>query len=342
MDKPYNVCIVGYGFMGSTHASAWRLTGKAEVKAFIGRNLDRAREVASKYSARTYSTLSEALEKEEVDIVDICTPTYTHRDFTVEAAEAGKHILCEKPIALTLEDADEMIRASEKADVKFMVAHCLRFFAEYAKVKELVENGAIGDPVISRALRAGPLPTWGTWFSDQSKSGGVAVDLAIHDIDFLRWCYRDEVERVYASVGRLVRSDLGMDDHALILLRFRGGGIAHVEASWAVPQQYPFTMMMEIAGTKGIISMDNHSTVPVKVVKDDSTQAYAPDTLPWIPGIPFPIDPYYREILHFLECIEADKKPLTDGLEAKKALAVALAARESSRKGEPVTPELHG
>jgi predicted dehydrogenase len=339
MNKRYKLCIVGYGFMGSTHASAWRLTGRAEIKAFIGRNLGRAGEVASKYGAKAYPTLSEALKNEDVDIVDICTPTYTHRDFAVEAAEAGKHILCEKPIALTLEDADEMMRASERANVKFMVAHCLRFFSEYAKTKELIRDGAIGEPVISRAHRAGPLPTWASWFSDQSKSGGVTVDLAIHDIDFLRWCYEDEVERVYASVGKLVRRDLDMDDHALILMRFRGGGIAHVEASWAVPQQYPFTMTAEIAGTKGIISLDNHSTIPVKVIKDDSTQAYAPDTLPWVPGMPFPIDPYYREVLHFLECIEAEKKPLTDGLEARKALAIALAARESSRKGEPVTPK---
>ena len=339
MDK-HGICIVGYGFMGTTHASAWKLIENAEIKAFIGRNLDKAGEVASKYGAKAYSTLGEALRREEVDIVDICTPTYTHKGFALEAAEAGKHILCEKPIALTLDDADEMIRASEKADVKFMVAHCLRFFAEYAKMRELIKEGAIGEPVISRALRAGPLPTWGTWFSDQSKSGGVAVDLAIHDIDFLRWCYGDEVERVYASIGKLVRRELNMDDHALILLRFRKGGIAHVEASWAVPQQYPFTMMMEVAGTKGIISLDNHSTIPVKVIKDDSAQAYTPDTLPWVQGMPFPIDPYYREIFHFLECVEADKKPLTDGLEAKKALAVALAAKESSEKGQPITPKL--
>jgi len=333
-----DICVVGYGLMGSIHAACWNMIEEVKIRAFTGRNVKKAEEVASSYGGRAYSTLEEALKNENIDIVDICTPTYTHKDFTVLAAERGKHILCEKPISLTLEHADEMTVAARRAGVKFMVAHCLRFFSEYAKTKELVDSGSIGDPIISRALRAGPLPTWGPWFSDQAKSGGVAIDLAIHDIDFLRWCFEDEVTRVYASVSRLVHKDVGIDDHALILIRFKKGGIAHVEANWAVPQQYPFTTTLEIAGTKGIIFLDNHSTIPVKVIKDDSTHVVAPDTLPSVPGmpLPFPIDPYYREILHFVECIKVDKEPMTGGGEARKALEVALAAKKSTREGKPV------
>jgi predicted dehydrogenase len=336
--RELNVGIVGYGFMGTTHAEGWKLIKQTKVKAFIGRNMGKAKKVASTYGAKAYPTLSEALKSEELDVVDICTPTDTHTAFTVEAAEAGKHIFCEKPIALTLEDADEMIRVTRKAGVQFMVAHCIRFFSEYRKMKDQIDGGAIGDPVIARAYRGGPLPIWGTWFTDQMKSGGVGIDLAIHDIDFLRWCYGENIEHVYASVGKLVRKDCGMDDHALILMRFKGGGIAHVEATWAVPQHFPFTMALEIAGTKGIISLDNHSTTPVKVIKNDATQEYTPDALPWIQGMPFPIDPYYREILHFVECIETGKTPLTDGLEAKTALSIALAAKQSSIEKKPITP----
>jgi myo-inositol 2-dehydrogenase/D-chiro-inositol 1-dehydrogenase len=293
---------------------------------------------AKKFKAKVYKDYHEVLMMKDVDVIDICTPTDTHPRVAVDAAKAGKNILLEKPIALSLKEADRIIKATEKAGVTFMVAHCMRFFSEYVKCKELVDNGVLGEPVIARALRAGPLPVWGvkSWFKDQKRSGGCAVDLAIHDIDFIRWCYNEDVVRVYAKVGRFVRKDATMDDHALMILRFTGGGVAHIEASWAVPQQYPFTYFFELSGTKGFVTFNNHEPVPLTVMSKGKTVEYSPDTKKWVEGMPFPIDPYYREIRHFADCVLKGETPLTGGIEARKALEIGLAARLSSKRGEPI------
>jgi len=338
LEKKIGVVVVGYGFMGTTHLESWSLIPEARILGIVGRHKAKAQQVAKKYKAKVYLSLESALRKGDVDVFDICTPTFTHRPLAILGAEAGKHILVEKPMALTLRDADAMIEAAEKRRVKFMVAHCLRFFPEYMKVKEIVSQGTIGEPVMARAHRAGPLPRWGrdNWFSDKIKSGGVVVDIAIHDVDFLRWCFSDEVCRVYSSVSKLVRRGGTSSDHARMILRFKQDAIAHVEASWAVPDQAPFTTYFELAGTKGWLSVDNSSVVPVTVMSKGRIGGFTPDTMPWIPGMPFPIDPYYREIRHFVDCIIKDEQPMTGGREARSSLEVCLAALQSAKTQSPV------
>jgi UDP-N-acetylglucosamine 3-dehydrogenase len=345
LKKELGVAVVGYGFMGSTHMIAWSMIEGTRILAVVGRNVEAARRSAERYGARGYGSLRDALKNEPLEVVDICTPTYTHRELAVEALEAGKHVLVEKPMAISLKDADEMIRASRKAGVKLMVAHVLRFFADYAKAKALLDEGLLGELVMARAQRASPSPAWGaeSWFIDQAKSGGVTVDLAIHDVDFLRWCLGDEVRRVYARTCLRELSDgRRLEDHALMILRFRKGCIAHVEASWAMPKPYPFTTSLEIAGTKGILNLDNQSTIPITVITDKGIDRISPETLPWIPGMPFPIDPYVAEIRHFYECILEDRKPLTDGEESRRSLEVVLAAAESAASGKPIDLPLGG
>ncbi len=339
MAEKLGVAIVGYGFMGATHMIAWSMVPEARITAVVGRNVAKAVESAYKYGARAYGSLKEALSAEAVDVVDVCTPTYTHKDLAVEAFEAGKHVLCEKPMALTLKDADEMIWSAGKADVKFMVAHVLRFFADYAKARGLVKQGLVGEPVIARAQRTSAAPPWGveSWFLEQAKSGGVTVDLAIHDVDFLRWCLGDEVRRVYAvACTRGATPGAMLEDHVLMVLRFRKGCIAHVEASWAMPGLHPFTTSLEVAGTKGMLNLDNQSTPPITITTDKKVERLNPETRPWVQGMPFPIDPYYAEIRHFATCVLEDREPMMDGEESRKTLEVVLAAADSGRSGKPV------
>jgi len=338
------VAVVGYGFMGGVHLNAWSMIPEARIVALVGRHPNKAKELARKFKAKVYASLEAAMAKADVDIVDVCTPTFTHKEHVINAAHAGKQVIVEKPFALTLKDADQMIVSARKAGVKVMVAHCIRFFAEYAKIKELVSQGSIGEPVISRGLRSGPLPTWGSrsWFTDPKKSGGVGIDLAIHDIDFTRWCFDDNVQNVYARVERLVHKKGMCDDHAVIVLRFERDGIAHIEASWAVPQQYPFTTYFEIAGRRGFISVDNSSVSPITVMSGGKVQRLSPETMPSVPGMPFPIDPYYREVRHFVDCLQGGMEPMTNGEEARKSLEVALAAVRSSRTGRVVKLPLEG
>lgn len=342
--KKIGIAVVGYGFMGGVHLNAWSMIPEAKIVALVARHPNKARPVARKFKARVYSDLERAMDETDVDVVDVCSPTCTHKEHVMAAVKAGKQVLVEKPFALTLKDADQMIDAAKKAGVKLMVAHCIRFFAEYAKIKELVSQGAIGEPVISRGHRAGPLPTWGarSWFLDPKMSGGVGIDLAIHDIDFTRWCFDDKVKQVYAKVATLVHKKGVCADHALIIMRFEHDGIAHIEASWAVPTQYPFTTYFEIAGRKGFISVDNFSVAPVTVMSNDNVERFSPEAMPSVPGMPFPIDPYYREIGHFVDCILTNREPMTNGEEAKKSLEVALAAVRSSKTGDVVKLPLEG
>jgi len=338
------VAVVGCGFMGNVHLNAWSMIPEAKVVALVDIRPNMAKGVGRKFKAKVFRDLDRAMKEADVDVVDITTPTFTHRDHVIKAVQAGKQVMVEKPFALTLKDVDQMISAVHKAGVKLMVAHCIRFFGEYAKIKELVSQGSIGEPVISRGLRAGPLPTWGTrsWFLDQEKSGGVGIDLAIHDIDFTRWCFDDKVKTVYAKVGRLAHKKGVCDDHALFILRFEHGGIAHIEASWAVPRQYPFTTYFEIAGRKGFLSVDNSSVAPITVMSNGKVERISPETMPTVPGMPFPIDPYYREVRHFVDCLENGKEPLTNGEEAKKSLEIALAGIRSSKTGSVVKLPLEG
>jgi predicted dehydrogenase len=337
MTDKLGVAVIGYGFMGTTHLSAWKYIKECEPKAIMGRTPEKVKEVAKKFGIEAYTSFEELLRRKDIDIVDVCTPTNTHAKYAISSMEAGKHVFVEKPIALSLKDADEMIRSAKKNNVKFMVGHVLRFFPEYMKMKEIVDQGMIGEPVIARAFRGGPIPEWSPWFLDKNQSGGVAIDLAIHDVDFLMWVFNQRVERVYAKVERLVHRDVTAEDYALINLRFENGGIALVEANWALPKQFPFTMKLEIDGTKGMIMSDNQSPVPVKLITNEKVAGFAPETLPWRPAVhPFPLDPYYRELKHFIECILEDKTPMTGGEAARNSLEVCLAALKSAELNIPV------
>jgi len=331
------VAVLGCGFMGKTHLAVWKMMDECRVVGIWSRNRKTLMETAAHYGVEPFTEFDNILKDDRIDVVDICTPTFTHAEFAVRALEAGKHVLVEKPIALNISDADKMINAANKNSRLLMVAHVLRFFSDYMKMKELVDAGALGEIVSLRAWRGGPAPDWSPWFMNLEESGGVAVDLAIHDVDYAIWVNESTPIRVYAKVGNLKHKKYNIHDFALINLRFPSGSIAVIEANWALPKNYPFTMRLEIVGTRGVATLDNQSSIPLKLWTDNNIEIFAPESLPWRPGVhPFPLDPFYREIRHFVECIKYDKKPMTNGEEAKKSLAVCLAAIESAQKGLPV------
>jgi len=330
--------MVGYGYMGGMHYDALKLIDEARVVGVWGRDPSSTKEFASKRGIKAYASLEEVLKDKEVQIVDVCTPSHTHADFSIRALDAGKHVFVEKPMALSLREADDMIDAVDRSGRKLMVAHVLRFFSDYMRMKEMVDAGAIGDITMGRAFRGGQLPPWTlSWFKDMKKSGGVVLDLSIHDIDFLIWSFNQPVTRVFAKVERLTHRDMTAHDYTLINMRFAGGGIAFVEGSFALPRQFPFTMKMELDGAKGMLQLDNQTPTPAKLFTADTSKGFAPETLHWKPTLhPLPLDPFYREIKHFVDCIVQDKRPLTDAQESRKCLEVCIAALRSAKEGAPV------
>ena len=183
----HSIAMLGAGMMGNVHARAYWAIDQRNPLWIVDPIESRAKAISEKYGA-TVASFEEILENSSVDIVDICTPTFTHRELAVRALRAGKHVFCEKPVALTLEDARAMDRAAKKSGRKFMVGHVVRFFPQYIRVKELAAAGDVGEIVMARLYRGGSFPSHGidNWFADIAKSGGVFVDLSIHDFDFLR------------------------------------------------------------------------------------------------------------------------------------------------------------
>jgi predicted dehydrogenase len=270
----------------------------------------------------------------DVDIVDICTHTPAHKEGVLAAAAAGKPVMCEKPLASHLPDAQEMVDTCVAAGVPRFVAHVVRFFPQCAQAKALLASGQLGRPGVIRTIRGGspPRATSDTWYSDLSASGGVIMDVSIHDIDYVRWCF-GEVERVFAR-GLTFANEAGKDP-ALITLRFATGAIGHIEGSWAFPPGQVHTRL-EIAGDQGIVEWDSQKDQPVQAAlrtAPDSSEVNRTTLSPLAPHD----DPYHREMAHFLECLDNGKPFLVTPHDALMAVKVALAAIESMRRGEPVT-----
>lgn len=322
--------IVGTGFMGSTHAAAWAATD-AQIAGFVTRDTVTGSRLAAQYHAPLYPDLPAMLA--DVDVVDICTPTHLHEEIVLTAAAAQKHILCEKPLARTLEQGQRMLTAVAQAGVKFMVAHVVRFFPEYAQAKAQVEAGAIGKPAVLRLTRGTFQPKKATdnWFVEFEKSGGMMLDLMIHDLDYARWVAGD-VTTVYAK--NISSSFAGADvDHGLAILTHRSGAISHVEGSWAYPPPL-FRTRLEIAGDNGLLQYSSEETAAIQLHLRPQGDEAIPDVP--LPGSPLSEDPYTTEIKAFYDCLAADTAVPVTGEDGLAALQIALAAIESARNGRPV------
>ena len=330
--KKTRIGMIGTGNIARFHLDGWR---NLPVKIVGHYDIDRmaAERAAANYGGAVYDDLNALLA--DVDMVDICTPTATHKQCVLAAAAAGTPIICEKPLARHLDDAEEMVAVCAAAGVPLYVAQVVRFFAEYAKAKEAIDSGAIGAPAVMRTVRAGSFPGAGRSFSsafygDLAKSGGVILDVGIHDIDYARWIC-GEVERVFAR--GLSYEFIPERDHALISLRFESGAIGHIDCSWANPIGL-WRTRLEIAGDQGLIEWDSMDPAPMSVAlrdesgmgieENNSSPLVAADT------------PYQAELAHFLDCVENGVEPRVTAHDGLMAVKVSLAAMESMRTGQPV------
>ncbi len=325
------VAIIGAGTMGRTHCNAYLNIPDAQIVAVCDLDRSKAEGLAVRHGAAVFTSYEEMMSAAEFDILDICLPTYLHCKYALDAMEHGLHVFCEKPIALTEEDALKMIEKAEECNVRFTVGHVLRFFPSYSNAAELCREGRVGVPRLIRTTRNQAFPgwSWQNWYADYEKSGGPFVDLVIHDIDWIIHNF-GEVERVYASSfnGKVERQE-----HGIAILRLKNGTICHVEGSWAYPKGSVFRMTYEIAGTDGDIEYDSVKDAPVWIQSSEDGQ-YRSDFLNPMSG---PVEPYMLELKSFINAVEEGREPLISGQEALSALRVSLAALESSRTGCAVT-----
>jgi len=314
--------IVGTGSMGKTHAVGWAGT-PATIGGFVGKTSAHVEALAAQYKAQAYPTFEAMLA--DVDVVDICTPTHLHHPQVLQAAAAGKHIVCEKPLARTVPQAQGMMAACRNAGVKLLVAHVVRFFPEYAQAKNIVAEGGIGQPAVIRLSRGAFRPHKATdnWFDDPEKSGGVILDLMIHDFDYARWVAGDVV-RVFAKNAPI--------EHGLVILTHKNGAISHVDGSWAFPPPH-FHTRFEIAGSDGWLAHDSEQNAAVKMAIHQR-QTDAPDVPS--PGILLDENPYTTQIKAFYHALADDAPVPVSAADGLAALQISLAALESARTGKPV------
>jgi predicted dehydrogenase len=325
------VGIVGVGFMGTTHALGWAET-PAEIVGFTAETKKEASSLAEQYDAKAVSSLDEMLPK--VDVVDICSPTHLHYEMALKAAAAGKHIVCEKPLARTTRQAREIVSACQKAGVQLLVAHVVRFFPEYALAHAAVAEGQIGKPGVIRLHRGSyrPKKPAGNWFLDEVKSGGILMDLMIHDYDYARWVAGD-VETV--SARRVTERHIEAPvDYGLVILGHRSGALSHIAGAWAYPPP-TFRTHLEIAGERGLIEFDSDGTAPIQNLILKTGGADAPDVA--LPSSPVSESPYTTQIKEFYSALTDGKVARVSAVDGLAAVQIAEAAIQSAHSGQPVT-----
>ncbi|GAA3408022.1 Gfo/Idh/MocA family protein [Paenibacillus hodogayensis] len=321
------VAIVGCGGLGNVHASCYAQIPGVTVVGVCDTDRELVQQMAERTGATAYESFDDMLEQSGCEVVSVTLPSFLHKPFSIKAAQAGKHVICEKPIALNLEDAADMIRVCEENNVRLFVGHVVRFFPEYAQMHDKIKQGALGRVGVAHAKRIGSHPGERRhWFKEDDKSGGVVIDLMIHDIDFLRWSI-GEVKSVFGF-----RKVEGFVDYATATLVFENGAVANVEAHWGYPG--PFTTAAEIAGSSGVIRSDSSKTISLQVRKAASESSSGPFVdIPQSPGYR---SPFQLEISHFIECIRDSKESLVTARDAYKALEIGLAIEESARSGQAV------
>jgi predicted dehydrogenase len=323
------VGLVGAGFMGEAHAAAWRSLGVASLTIYD--NVPAAAErLAGQFSATVASSLEELFRAS--DVVDVCTPTHLHREFVEAAAAAGCPVICEKPLARTVEEGEAMIAACGAAGVPLFVAHVVRYINEYAAAKQAVDAGRVGRLAVIRLRResARPNKPAGHWFFDSNLSGGVMMDLLVHDYDYARYLAGD-VESVWA---RTVRDTSGAGvDFGFAVLRHVSGAITHVSGGWVYPWPV-FRTGFEIAGDGGLIQYESSDAVPVTpYLIGERTGSEAGTGLP---DSPVAENAWALELADFVASIQGGGPARVSALDGLEAVRIANAVIESSRTGRPV------
>jgi len=325
--------LIGAGRMGKVFAHTLAFT-VSEVNLVAVADIDprTCQEVATRYGAKYhYTDYQELLKRDDIDAVVIVTPTATHAEVIKAAAAAGKHIFSEKPLAQTLQMCDEAIAAVATAGVKLQLGFMRRFDAAYAMAKRKIDEGIIGTPVMFHSSSRDPKRT-SLEFARRENSGGMIIDMGVHDFDLARWLMGSEVVRVSTEGGCLVYPELkevGDIDNAMINLKFASDAVGNVDLSRNAV--YGYDIRTEIVGSDGGLLIGKLQQTATLVM---TRQGVTHDTIPYFMerfG-----EAYAAEIRDFVACILEDRPPSVTGQDARQATAIGIAATLSLDEGRPV------
>ena len=329
------IALIGAGFIGAAHAAACSNSELLELTAVCDVNEESGKELAKKFGCAFFTDAEKMLRECDVDIVDICLPTFLHKEFILLAAKYKKHIVCEKPITLTMEDMDEILDAVKTAGVKFMVAQVLRFWPEYVAIKDMYDNGDFGDVKMVYANRLAQHPNWTKWHKDPENSGGGLFDLHLHDIDAVSYFF-GPVKCVYAVSWK---SPTGCYNHVATTLTFKNTVRAIVEGAFNMTENYPFTMSFRIVGEA---KTAEYSMVAGFNIEDISSSTrrlfiYENGKNPTRAEIDESLDAYQAELDYFAGSVLNDKSlEIITPEDSREVLRIMLAIKESIETGSVV------
>jgi predicted dehydrogenase len=342
MDRKIGVGLIGSQFISTIHAEALKRVADAEILAVMSPTEGHARSFAGKFGIpHHFTNLNDMLTLDGLDMVVIGAPNYLHCDITLKAAEAGKHVVVEKPLCMNLQEADRMIAACQKAHVKLMYAEELCFTPKYVRLKGLLDEGALGKPVLFKQSEKHDGPHADHFWDVEKSGGGVTMDMGCHGVQFFRWLHPGvPTTSVYAQMSTAVhQAKTKGDDNAIVILEFEDGVVAVMEESWT--KLGGMDDRAEIHGSEGVAYAD--------VLQGNSIQTYsskgvgyavekAGNTIGWsftmyeeIWNYGFP-----QEFEHFVDCVKNDRQPLVTGEDGKAVLEVIFAAYASAGTGRKV------
>jgi myo-inositol 2-dehydrogenase/D-chiro-inositol 1-dehydrogenase len=320
---------VGAGGIASVHLPAWLALG---VRVLVHSSEGAADLVRATGGGVTVSSLDELLAS--CDAVDICTPTTSHADLVTRAAAAGRHVLCEKPLARTAAEAARLVATCAAAGVQLYPGHVVRYFPEYAAMHAAVAAGTIGEVAVQRFSRTGSRPV-APWFSDDELSGGLVLDQAIHDLDFARWNAGDVV-RVFAREAQ-TPAPAGVRSAQVVLTHARGA-LSYVTGTWA-RQGSSFRTTFEVAGTQGLLRHDSREHAPLVIDGGAADDTAGTGLLPATPFVESPFLTEIREVYRAFRGGPAPRVSADDGLQALRIAEAATSALSTGRAVE-LTPEV--
>jgi len=330
--------LIGTGTWGETHLKLYSTDPRVRLACICDINEDLVTKRASEYGAESWTTdYRELLARDDVQAVAIVTPDFLHCEIALAAAEAGKDILLEKPMATTVADCEAINAAVERAGVKLMIDFHNRFNTPFTQTKAAIEAGEIGEPQMI-SLRLNDTIFVPTGMLSWAGRSSVAWFIGSHSVDLVRWLFEDEVVRVYSVARSRVLANLGITtpDFFHSVLELSRGGVAHIENCWIMSESYPsvFDFKLELIGDKGHVMADLSTHRMLQKYTLD--EAVYPDVIgsPMVHGKP--VGFAVESIRHFVDCVANDKPPLITGADGLAATQVVAAIHESAATGKPV------
>lgn len=322
-----------FGLLSYAHVHAPGYTAaiadlpETELVAIYDDNPTRLTEATNRFGVAGYATPDDLLERDDIDAVLVMAENALHRPLVETAAAAGKHVLCEKPLATSHEDGLAMVDACEKAGVKLGIVFPVRYNRAAIALRDLVRSGEIGAPLAIKATNPGRVPPG--WFTDPELAGGGAVmDHVVHVADLLRWIFDEEIVQVYAEVDTLLNPGMAVDDVGLLMMTLSNGLTASLDASWSRPKRWPTWggLTIDVIGERGVVAMDAFNSSAILVENTGPRH----ELLGWSDGADAAL------LRDFIGAIERDEPPPISGLDGLRAMDVALAAYQSAATGAPV------